>query len=194
MDHRFEIRVASGSVTRSICDIWQVPLAENGEICNLLNIHTQWKNQGLSVCPSKRGLIATGEKQDKTATEGASPPTSQVQSQKRVDRSHRSQSSAGRALTRYLDDGKIKLENSAAELAPRAGALGRKNFLFAGSDSGGERALCLHLLLGTAKLNGLDPELYLRKVLEPVADHPINRISELLPWHLARFLTDLAVP
>jgi hypothetical protein len=66
----------------------------------------------------------------------------------------------------------------------RAVALGRKNYLFAGSDSGGERAACLYSLLGTAKLNGLDPELYLREVLGRIADQPINRISDLLPWNI----------
>lgn len=85
---------------------------------------------------------------------------------------------------RYLDDWRIELDNSAAERALRAVALGGKNFLFAGSDSGGERAACLYSLLGTTKLSGLDPELYLREVLEGIADHPINRISELLPWNL----------
>ena len=89
-----------------------------------------------------------------------------------------------RALTRYLDDGRIELDNSTAERALRGVALGRKNYLFAGSDAGGERAACLYSLLGTAKLNGLDPELYLREVLGRIADHPINRVSELLPWNL----------
>jgi transposase len=88
----------------------------------------------------------------------------------------------------YLDDGRIELDNSAAERALRAVALGRKNYLFAGSDSGGERAACLYSLLGTAKLNGLDPELYLREVLGRIADHPINRIEELLPWNLGAAL------
>jgi hypothetical protein len=90
-----------------------------------------------------------------------------------------------RALTRYLDDGSIEIDNSAAERALRTVALGRKNYLFAGSDAGGERAAAIYTLLGTAKLNGLDPELYLRHVLERIADHPINRIHELLPWNLA---------
>lgn len=96
-----------------------------------------------------------------------------------------------RALTRYLDDGRIELDNSAAERALRAVALGRKNFLFARSDSGGERAACLYSLLGTAKLNGVDPELYLREVLERIADHPITRISELLPWNISTRPADL---
>ncbi len=96
-----------------------------------------------------------------------------------------------RALTRYLDDGRIEMDNSAAERALRAVALGRKNFLFCGSDAGGERAAAIYSLLGTAKLNGLDPELYLRRVLEQIADHPINRIQELLPWNLTAPQGDL---
>ena len=90
-----------------------------------------------------------------------------------------------RALTRYTDDGLLEIDNSAAERALRAVALGRKNYLFAGSDCGGERAAAIYSLIGTAKLNGLDPELYLRTVLAQIADHPISRIEELLPWNLA---------
>jgi transposase len=90
-----------------------------------------------------------------------------------------------RALTRYLDDGSIEMDNSAAERALRTVALGRKNYLFAGSDAGGERAAAIYTLLGSAKLNGLDPELYLRHVLERIADHPITRIEELLPWNFS---------
>jgi transposase len=63
-------------------------------------------------------------------------------------------------------------------------ALGRKNYLFAGSDSGGERAAAIYSLIGTAKLNGLDPEAYLRQVLQRMADHPIDCIKELLPWNV----------
>jgi transposase len=90
-----------------------------------------------------------------------------------------------RALTRYTDDGLLEIDNSAAERALRAVALGRKNFLFAGSDHGGERAAAMYTLIGSAKLNGLDPELYLRTVLAQIADHPINHIQDLLPWNLA---------
>jgi transposase len=90
-----------------------------------------------------------------------------------------------RALTRYVDDGKLEIDNNAAERALRVVALGRKNFLFAGSDSGGERAAAIYSLLGSAKLNGLDPEIYLHEVLERIADHPISRINDLLPWNLA---------
>ena len=93
------------------------------------------------------------------------------------------------ALTRYRDDGHLELENNAAERALRAVALGRKNFLFLGADSGGERAAAIYSLIGTAKLNGLNPEAYLRYVLERIADHPINRIEELLPWNVAPELT-----
>jgi IS66 C-terminal element/Transposase IS66 family len=72
---------------------------------------------------------------------------------------------------------------TAAERALRAVALGRKNYLFAGADCGGERAAAIYSLIGTAKLNGIDPESYLRYVLSHIADHPINRIDELLPWN-----------
>lgn len=88
-------------------------------------------------------------------------------------------------MTRYCDDGGLEIDNNAAERALRAVALGRKNYLFAGSDNGGERAAALYTLIGTAKLNGVDPEAYLRHVLTHIADHPINRIEELLPWNVA---------
>jgi transposase len=89
------------------------------------------------------------------------------------------------ALTRYCDDGRLEIDNNAAERALRAVTLGRKNYLFAGSDAGGERAAVIYSLIATAKLNGLDPEVYLREVLTRIADHPINRIEELLPWNIA---------
>lgn len=89
------------------------------------------------------------------------------------------------ALSRYLDDGRIELDNSAAERALRAVAVGRRNYLFAGSDSGGERAAVFYSLIGSAKLNGLDHEAYLSHVFSRIADHPIARIEELLPWNVA---------
>jgi transposase len=92
------------------------------------------------------------------------------------------------AMTRYRDDGRIEIDNNAAERSLRAVALGRKNYLFCGSDAGGERAAAIYSLIGTAKLNDLDPEAYLRYVLERIADHPINRIEELLPWEVANTL------
>jgi hypothetical protein len=88
------------------------------------------------------------------------------------------------ALVRFCDDGRLGIDNSAAERALGVVALGRKNYLFAGSDAGGERAAAMYNLIGAAKLNGLDPEAYLRPVLARIADHPINRIAELLPWNL----------
>lgn len=93
-----------------------------------------------------------------------------------------------RSLTRYTEDGLLEVDNSAAERALRAVALGRKNFLFAGSDCGGERAAAMYTLIGSAKLNGLDPEFYLRTVLAQIADHPISQIQDLLPWNLASSL------
>ena len=89
-----------------------------------------------------------------------------------------------RALTLFREDGRVEMDNNAAERALRAVALGRKNYLFAGSDAGGERAAAIYSLLGSAKLNGMDPAAYLTTVLRRVADHPINRIEELLPWNL----------
>jgi transposase len=88
------------------------------------------------------------------------------------------------ALTRYCQDGRIEIDNNAAERALRAVALGRKNYLFAGSDAGGERAAAFYSLIGSAKLNGLDPEAYLREIFTRIAEHPINRIEELLPWNI----------
>ena len=96
-------------------------------------------------------------------------------------------------LLRYVDDGGLEIDNNAAERALRAVALGRKNYLFAGSDTGGERAAAMYSLLGSAKLNGLDPEAYLSHVLTRIADHPINRIAELLPWNV-NLLRTVEVP
>jgi hypothetical protein len=89
------------------------------------------------------------------------------------------------ALTRYVEDGRIEIDNNAAERALRGVALGRNNFLFMGSDAGGERAAAMYSLVETAKLNGIDPEAYLREVFTRIAEHPINRIEELLPWNIA---------
>lgn len=89
------------------------------------------------------------------------------------------------ALTRFLNDGRVEIDNNAAERSIRAIALGRKNYLFAGSNAGGERAAAIYSLIETAKLNDMDPEAYLRDVLARIADHKINRISELLPWNWA---------
>ncbi len=92
------------------------------------------------------------------------------------------------ALTRYVEDGRIEVDNNAAERAIRALVLGRRNYLFAGSDAGGETAARLYSLIGTCRLNGIDPHGYLRHVLECIASHPINRIDELLPWRVAPLL------
>jgi len=90
------------------------------------------------------------------------------------------------ALTVVLRDGRACIDNNAAERAMRPIPLGRKNWLHAGSDAGGERAAAIFSLTETAKLNSLDPEDYLRQVLERIAEHPVKRVHELLPWNLAR--------
>lgn len=89
------------------------------------------------------------------------------------------------ALTRYASDGRVEIDNNPVERAIRPIALGRKNWLFAGSDVGGTRAAAIASLLATARLNHLDPEAYLRHVLERIAQHPVKHVAELLPWNCA---------
>jgi len=90
------------------------------------------------------------------------------------------------ALTRYVDDGRLEMSNNAAERAIRPLALGRKNYLFAGSDEGGRRAATIYTLIESARLNDIDPEAWLADVVARIADHPINRIDDLLPWKWQR--------
>ncbi|QDQ25175.1 IS66 family transposase [Chitinimonas arctica] len=90
------------------------------------------------------------------------------------------------ALSRYLADGELEIDNNAAERALPAVALGRKNYLFPGSNAGGESAAAMYSLIGMAKLNGLDPMAYLRDILACITDHPVNQIDKLLPWHWAQ--------
>jgi transposase len=87
------------------------------------------------------------------------------------------------AFTRFLDDGRICLSNNAAERALRGVALGRRNWTFAGSDRGGQRAAAIYTLIETAKLNDVDPQAWLADVLSRINDHPASRLRELLPWH-----------
>jgi len=89
------------------------------------------------------------------------------------------------ALSRFVTDGRLEADNNIAENAMRAIALGRRNYLFAGADTGGDRAASIYTIVLTAKLNGVNPEAYLKDVLTKIADgHTINRIDELLPWRL----------
>ncbi len=87
------------------------------------------------------------------------------------------------ALTRYADRGDLEIDNNAAERAIRPIAIGSKNWLFAGSDTGGECAAVIYTLIETAKLNGLDPQVYIHDVLARIGDHPIDRIGDLAPWN-----------
>ena len=88
-----------------------------------------------------------------------------------------------KALLRCFDDGRLALDNNPAERALRCVAIGRKNYLFAGSDAGGRRAAALYSLIETAKLNRRNPQHYLADVLARIADHPARQIADLLPWH-----------
>src|SRR5271170_3926549 len=87
------------------------------------------------------------------------------------------------SFARFLDDGRICLSNNAAERALRGIALGRKSWLFAGSDRGGQRAAAMYSLIGTAKLNDVDPQAWLADVLARIAEHPASKIDDLLPWN-----------
>ena len=86
------------------------------------------------------------------------------------------------ALLRYLADGRLEMTNNAAERGMRAPVLGRKNYLFCGSDAGGQRAACVYTIVETAKMCGINPQAYLTDVLGRIADHPIHKIDALLPW------------
>ena len=97
------------------------------------------------------------------------------------------------ALIYYCDDGVAEIDNNIAENALRGCCLGRKNFLFFGADSGGERAAAMYSMIGSARVNGLDPEAYLRYVFTHIADYPINRVADLLPWAVADKLRPVAV-
>lgn len=86
------------------------------------------------------------------------------------------------ALGRYAADGRLEMSNNAAERAIRPLALGRKNYLFCGSDAGGQRAACIYTIVETAKMNGVNPQAYLANILGRIAEHPIQKIDALLPW------------
>ena len=106
--------------------------------------------------------------------------------QKRSCRRHPLRALALGGLTCYCADGRLEISNNAAENAVRPISLGRKNWLFAGSDAGGERAAIFYTLIRSAKMNGLEPEAYLRDILDRIGEHPINAIDALLPWNIAK--------
>ena len=88
------------------------------------------------------------------------------------------------SLRHVLRDGRVCPDNSAAERAMRPIAIGRRNWTFAGSDAGGARAAAVYSLIETAKINGADPEDYLRRMLRRIADHPVSQVADLLPWNM----------
>src|SRR4249920_847475 len=90
------------------------------------------------------------------------------------------------ALIRYVTDGRLEMSNNAAERAMKPPVLGRKNYLFCGSDAGGQRAACMYTIIETAKMCGINPQAYLADVLSRIADHPIRQIETLLPWHWSK--------
>jgi hypothetical protein len=96
------------------------------------------------------------------------------------------------AFTRFLDDGRICLTNNAAERALRGIAIGRRAWLFAGSDRGGERAAAMFTLIETAKLNDVDPQAWLADVLRRINDHPARQLHQLLPWNWRKATTQAA--
>jgi len=87
------------------------------------------------------------------------------------------------AFTLFLEDGRVCLSNNAAERALRGICLGRKSWLFCGSDRGGQRASAMYSLIITAKMNDVDPQAWLADVLARIATHPAHRLDELLPWN-----------
>lgn len=94
------------------------------------------------------------------------------------------------AFTLFLDDGRVCMSNNAAERALRGIALGRKSWLFCGSDRGGQRAAAMYSLIMTAKMNGVDPQAWLADVLARIAGHPAHRLDELLPWNWRRAIAE----
>ena len=87
------------------------------------------------------------------------------------------------AFTRFLTDGRICLSNNAADRALRGITLGRKAWLFAGSGRGSDRAAVMYSLIGTVKLNGIDPQTWLADLLGRIAEHPVTKLDELMPWN-----------
>jgi transposase IS66-like protein/transposase IS66 family protein len=106
---------------------------------------------------------------------------------------HESRSRWGR-FARFLEDGRICLTNNAAERALRGFALGRKSWLFAGSERGADRAAVMATLIATAKLNNVDPQAWLATVLARIAEHPANRLDQLLPWNWSADARSVAPP
>jgi transposase len=167
----FEVHAATGS---AIAKQALERIAELFEVEAQINGHDPGRRRAVR---QERSLPLLAELKD--FLDGALDRISRKSSLARAIRYSRSR---WKALCRFAHDGRLEMTNNAAERAIRPLALGRKNYLFAGSDSGGRRAAILYTLIQTATLNGFDPEAYLRDLLARIADHPINRIDDLLPW------------
>ncbi|EME71044.1 transposase [Paramagnetospirillum caucaseum] len=150
---------------------------------------------GEYVAPSREGLVGqTAEQRRAIRQELSAPLVADLEVWMREQRAKLSRGNdlakamdymlkRWPAFTRFLDDGRVCLSNNAAERALRGIALGRKSWLFAGSDRGGQRAAAMYSLIVTAKMNDVDPQAWLADVLARIAGHPANRIDELLPWN-----------
>ena len=94
------------------------------------------------------------------------------------------------AFTLFLEDGRVAIDNNGAERALRPIGVGRRNWLFAGADTGGETLARAMTLIETAKMNGLDPQAYLADIFDRIHDHKNNKLDELLPWNWTPQQTD----
>ena len=142
------------------CSIDRLRLAFGVPLCNLLIL----QGKGVIWLWTERALLSKHAKVAKAINYLLSP-------------SHWS------TFTRFLTDGRVCLSNKSAERSLRGAALGRKSWLFAGSERGGQRAAFMCSLIGTAKLNGTDPQAWLADVIAQISDLPVSRLPELLPWH-----------
>jgi transposase len=152
---------------RRIDDLFAIERQINGEPPNIRRAHRQEHSKPLV------DALATWLREERGKLSSKAPVA------KAIDYSLK----RWRAFTRFLDDGRLCMSNNAAERAVRGIAVGRRNWTFCGSDSGGHRAAAIYTLIETCKLNDVDPRTWLADVLARIADHPAKQITELLPWN-----------